>query len=144
MSGRVCDVSALSWINLSITCTSIDLLLLGSSPSNPLYLSNEKHQNPCVGPKLRIHSLRWQCRCMLGVTVDLPYNTSTLLQNCSSRASAKDVSACDNSNCTKIRQARTKCLQHSKCAPVKIPLLDIREKYTIQFLNWSAVKDEKS
>ena len=46
-------------------------------------------------------------------------------------------------HCSSSLQARTKCLQHSKCSLVRIPLSAIREKYTTQFLNWSAVKDEK-
>ena len=81
--------------------------------------------------------------CMFGVTAYSPYKCCTRRQKCSNKASARHTSSYERRCLQRIRQARTKCRQHSRCSSVRTSYNAGMEKYMIQFLNWSAAKSEK-
>lgn len=74
---------ALSLMNQVISWISMDRLLVGSSPNTPLNRSKEYNKKDDIG---LMHSVKWVCRWMLGVTESCPYSNSNQRQNLNSRA----------------------------------------------------------
>ena len=81
---------------------------------------------------------------MLGVILEEPYKSSTLLQNLRRRSSAIFTCEVDITVEHSIQHAFTNNFQHCKCLSGSMSFKAKDEKTTAQFLNWSAVKPLKS